>query len=199
MAAEIRPAQPGEAAALGRMLGRAFAADPMAMLIEPDRHRRVERLGRSFELEARQIYLPQGESYVAGGGRAAALWAKPGAWQPPLWRQVVMAPPYLRIWGLRRLPAMVRMYAAAQRHHPRRPLHWFLAVLGVDPEHQGRGLGTALVRHALDRYDQEGTPAYLETTNPANPPFYQRFGFEIRDEFGLPGGLTAWTLWRDPR
>jgi GNAT superfamily N-acetyltransferase len=48
----------------------------------------------------------------------------------------------------------------------------------VDPVHQGRGHGAALLRYALERCDREGLPAYLESSNSRNVPLYERHGFE---------------------
>jgi ribosomal protein S18 acetylase RimI-like enzyme len=61
--------------------------------------------------------------------------------------------------------------------HPREP-HWYLPLIGVDPARQGQRLGDKLMAHALARCDAEQLPAYLESSNPRNLPFYQRHGFE---------------------
>lgn len=42
---------------------------------------------------------------------------------------------------------------------------------------QNRGLGEALMRPMLERCDESNMPAYLESTNPRNEPFYERLGF----------------------
>jgi ribosomal protein S18 acetylase RimI-like enzyme len=52
-----------------------------------------------------------------------------------------------------------------------------LPLIGVEPIHQGRGLGNALMENVLKRCDEERLPAYLESTNPRNIPFYERLGF----------------------
>lgn len=53
-----------------------------------------------------------------------------------------------------------------------------LSPLGVMPEHQGRGVGSALVRHGLKVLAEQGTPVvFLE----GDPRYYSRFGF-------APGG-----------
>jgi ribosomal protein S18 acetylase RimI-like enzyme len=62
--------------------------------------------------------------------------------------------------------------------HPREP-HWYLPMIGVDPPHQGRGYGSALLSYALERCDREQCLAYLESTNPRNIPLYQRHGFKV--------------------
>lgn len=47
-----------------------------------------------------------------------------------------------------------------------------------DP-HQGRGYGSALMRHALTRCDRENKLAYLESSNTRNIPLYERYGFGL--------------------
>ena len=56
--------------------------------------------------------------------------------------------------------------------------HWCLPVMGVDVAKQGGGLGSALLRHAAERCDRDGLPAYLEATNPRNARLYAAHGFE---------------------
>ena len=63
------------------------------------------------------------------------------------------------------------------KHHPREP-HWYLPLIGVDPAHQGKGYGDALMANALERCDRDRAPAYLESTNPRNISLYRRHGFE---------------------
>ena len=54
--------------------------------------------------------------------------------------------------------------------HPRDPPSWYLLGLGTVKEHQGKGLGSAVLSHMLSRCDTEGLPAYLESSNPRNVP-----------------------------
>ena len=61
--------------------------------------------------------------------------------------------------------------------HPKED-HWYLAQIGVDPFYQAQGVGAALMKHALARCDTDGTPCYLESSNPRNISLYERFGFE---------------------
>ncbi len=98
-----------------------------------------------------------------------------------------------------RLPLALRSRLRMEGRHPRRPSHWYLAVMGVAPEWQGRGLGTALMRPALETLDAEGLPAYLEASTPRSRALYQRNGFAVTGEFNLPGdGPPIWQMWRDP-
>jgi GNAT superfamily N-acetyltransferase len=63
------------------------------------------------------------------------------------------------------------------QYHPQRP-HWYLPFVGVEPMQQNRGLGATVLWPILQRCDRERLPAYLESTNPRNIPFYERLGFE---------------------
>jgi ribosomal protein S18 acetylase RimI-like enzyme len=76
------------------------------------------------------------------------------------------------------VPTVFRIFEQMGRYHPAEP-HWYLPLIGVDPLMQGRGYGSALLRHALEQIDREGHVAYLESTNPANVPLYRRHGFEV--------------------
>jgi ribosomal protein S18 acetylase RimI-like enzyme len=90
------------------------------------------------------------------------------------------------------MPAMVRVLVAAPRSFPTfaafgrnneqqhpRDRHWYLVVLGVRPDAQGRGVGRALVEAGLGLVDADGAECYLETSDPANVVFYERFGFSV--------------------
>jgi ribosomal protein S18 acetylase RimI-like enzyme len=78
-----------------------------------------------------------------------------------------------RRWG--------RVFDTLYLHHPRYP-HWYLATLGVDPQSQGRGVGSVLLRHWLETIDPDGVSSYLETDRARNVVFYERAGFEVVGE-----------------
>jgi GNAT superfamily N-acetyltransferase len=82
--------------------------------------------------------------------------------------------------------------------HPKEP-HWYLAMIGVEPKAQGKGLGAALMRHGVARCDREHALAYLETANPRNIPLYQRFGFEVIGEIQVGAGPAMVPMLRRPR
>ena len=62
--------------------------------------------------------------------------------------------------------------------HPTYP-HWYLPWFGVEVAQQNKGLGSALMRQCLAFVDRDRLPAYLESPNPRNLPFYERHGFEV--------------------
>jgi ribosomal protein S18 acetylase RimI-like enzyme len=84
-------------------------------------------------------------------------------------------------------------------HHPSQP-HWHLAFLAVEPGLWGQGRGSALMRHTHARLDQQGTPAYLEASNPDSQRVYRRHGYTEMSPFAirLADGTPFYRMWRPP-
>ncbi len=68
------------------------------------------------------------------------------------------------------------VFEALGEVHPQQP-HWYLPLIGVNPDGQGRGLGSAMLRPVLARCDAEGVAAYLEATTERSRALYARLGF----------------------
>ena len=78
--------------------------------------------------------------------------------------------------------------------------HWYLFVLGVDPDQHGQGTGTKLMNYMLKRIDQDGSPVYLTTTHDGVIPFYKRLGFNLEGTAIVPeSDLHLSGLIRPPR
>jgi ribosomal protein S18 acetylase RimI-like enzyme len=72
---------------------------------------------------------------------------------------------------------------------------WYLDAIGVEPARQGEGIGSALIRFGLERASAEGVDAFLETANPRNVGYYERFGFRVVEEGEpAPGGPHIWFM-----
>jgi ribosomal protein S18 acetylase RimI-like enzyme len=83
-------------------------------------------------------------------------------------------------------------------HHPTEP-HWYLPFIGVDPVHQGRGIGSQLLDGGLARADGDGLPAYLEASSPRNRTLYERHGFVVTGEIQAGDSPPLWPMWREPQ
>jgi ribosomal protein S18 acetylase RimI-like enzyme len=94
----------------------------------------------------------------------------------------------------RYLPNFQALDEIFEKHHPEEP-HWHLAFLAVHPDHQGAGLGSALMQHTHDRID---VPAYLEATNEDNIRLYERHGYTRMSPFDirLPDDTPFFRMWR---
>lgn len=197
----VRPAVRADVDALSITLGRAFLDDPVMAWMLPDAGLRRRKLHRLFASLTRHHHLSRGGVEVAPSERgvgAAALWDPPGQWMQTRGEELRAMPGLLLAFG----SALTRGMAVTEsmkKAHPEEP-HWYLAIIGSDPDVRGQGYGNVLMRSRLDRCDDEHAPAYLESSNPDNVPYYERFGFEVTGEIALPGnGPSLIPMWRRPR
>ena len=74
-----------------------------------------------------------------------------------------------------------------RKHKELAPMkHWYLAALAVDPEYQGKGWASKLLKEMFLNIDKEGLPCYLETEGEKNVSMYQHFGFKVIGEYIVP-------------
>ncbi len=195
---QVRPATDADREAAAEALALAFADDPAWAHLLPDSATRAERLLVFFNAEIANLVPQYRQIWITEDGGGAAIWAKPGCWRVPLPRELRPARRMTEAFG-RRLPLALRAQLRLERHHPRKPGHWYLHYLGVEPRRQGRGIGGALLAPVLERCDREGTPAYLESSTERNRVLYERNGFVLTGSFDMPaGGPPIREMWRDP-
>jgi ribosomal protein S18 acetylase RimI-like enzyme len=92
---------------------------------------------------------------------------------------------------------LARLDGYMRAHHLRTP-HWYLSILGVDPAHQGTGMGGALLRRLSAIADAAGTDCFLETDREANVGLYRHHGYEIIGDATTPLGFRMWHMQRPP-
>jgi ribosomal protein S18 acetylase RimI-like enzyme len=156
---DVRKAQPAMAADLAGTLARAFYDDPVFAWLLPDASRRVTIARRGFELYLRRVWLRHEETYTVEDSAGVCVWEPPGTWKLAVREQLSLLPAMLRVFG-RNLPRLLGTINAVEKNHPAEP-HFYLAFIGVDPESQGRGMGSILMHPIVQRCDAEGVPAYL--------------------------------------
>ncbi|WP_163511834.1 GNAT family N-acetyltransferase [Fodinicola acaciae] len=203
MSLVVRPAAAEDVTELAHVMGRAFYDDPPFRWAIPNDDVRRRKLHGLFRILLKTVHLPRGGCEVVvrdGKIVAGAMWDPPDNWQTPLVTEIMQLSPLVFLLG-RHVVGAIRGLSALEllaRVHPREP-HWYLGVLGTDPVAQGGGCGRALLESRLSRCDAEGLPAYLESSKEANVPYYERFGFVVRDGVTLPrNGPTIYPMWRDP-
>lgn len=188
----------GDLAGIATMLVRSFDDDPIANFIFAGDRRRARGLHSFFTSQIRRQYFDPGGIQTVDGLGGVAVWGTPGRPRHPVRELIELLPTAPFLVG----PTMVRalrLLAEVDSLHPKEP-HWYLATLGVEPHLQGHGVGSALLRAGLRRADEEGVPAYLESSKDRNVPLYARFGFEVVEELhSRTGAPPMWRMWRQPR
>jgi GNAT superfamily N-acetyltransferase len=197
----VRAATAADRAKLADALASAFSLDPLFSWmagVEP---------GRPIGPKMRIMFdaflkLDLGRTdhlvFTDEDGIGAAIWKHPNRWKMPTGDMLRAMPAMLRALGTR-TPRMVGAITAIEKAHPTEE-HYYLEALGTHQDMQSKGIGSAVIRHVLDRCDAEGMPAYLESSNPRNIPFYARHGFEPTGEIAVgKGAPTVTAMWRTPR
>jgi GNAT superfamily N-acetyltransferase len=175
----------------------AFTDDPLMGWLFDDDVQRPDQLRQwwSWIIDNRQ---PHVDLLTTDDDRSAALWHGPdpiegdarGTSFPEMLADLIGAEEMAR-----KLPALGVIPAA----HPTER-HWYLAAIGTRPAFQGTGSGPRVMQPVLGQCDAEGIPAYLESSNPRNVPFYERFGFVATGSIQVPEGGPALTpMWREPQ
>ena len=175
------------------VLTLAFSTDPGARWTYPDSHKYLRYFPdiiRAFGGRA----LEHGTAHYVEGFLGAALWLPPDV-QPDEDEMMTLMQ---RTVDESTICDFRQVMEHTGRYRPTEP-HWYLPLTGVDPAHQGNGYGSALMNHALARFDRQEQLAYLESTNPRNVPFYKRHGFEVLGTVQVGSSPTGFAMLRKPR
>jgi ribosomal protein S18 acetylase RimI-like enzyme len=87
--------------------------------------------------------------------------------------------------GIFRIKKVLQRERLIKKEHPHNRLYMHLWFLGVKPEVQHQGKGSAFIQQIIAKSIQEQKDIYLETSTLTNIPWYQRNGFNIIQEIDL--------------
>ena len=128
---------------------------------------------------------------IVGVMRYADLpYCEPRGWRQA-WRFLIDTVLYSR-W---RLPCLLFKFLAPDKH-PKYP-HRHLMMLGVQPEHQGKSIGSSLLRRFLDDANRDEMTTVLETDTSRALNLYKRFGYTV-ESTSKWGPYEIWHLTRPP-
>jgi GNAT superfamily N-acetyltransferase len=178
--------------ALGTLV-LAFSADPFVRWIYPEPAPYLAHFPAAVEAFGGAAFADDTVWRLADFA-AVALWMRPGV-DPDgeatlAHLEATVAP--------ERLVDLFGVFAQMDEAHPTIPL-WYLPWFGVDSALQGQGLGSELMKACLDIVDHDHLPAYLDSTNPRNVPFYQRHGFQVTGEWRTGASPPIISMLRDAR
>ena len=189
-----------------KVLTRAFEHDPIFVELFPESQTRYERLYLLMTYCLRS-YMRYGEVHVTSPKiEGVSLWY--------LWESEIETREEIRKKELFDNWLWFRLWAAlgetterigsihGEQVSVRNELlpnrHWYLMMIGVDPNHQGKGFASRLIYPMLARMDKEGLPCYLDTNNERNVKIYEHIGFKLIKKYLIPGtSVLNWSmLWQ---
>ena len=171
----------------------AFCTDPVMRWLYPDPYQYLTYFPQFVRLLGGAAF-DHGTAYSADQYRGAALWLPPGVHYDGEALGELMQ----RSVAEHDQESVFKVLEQVDAYHPTEA-HWYLPAIGVDPNWQGRGYGSALLAAALAKCDQQHLPAYLESSNRRNIPLYERHGFEILGEIQAETSPTLWPMLRSAR
>ena len=184
-------AQPDEAALAISTLVTAFANDPFIRWMFPKADHYLSAFPRVLHYFAGAAFDSR-TAYRSADFSATALWLPPGVSPDEEGLGQVLEDQVDRTIQAQVFAVMEQVGEG----HPEAP-HWYLPAMGVDPIRQGLGAGSVILEHSLGLCDRTCRLAYLESTNPANIPFYRRHGFEIVGEIQVDGSPVLTRMLRE--
>jgi ribosomal protein S18 acetylase RimI-like enzyme len=208
----VRTATEADLDLVTRIMAEGFYDDPLMRWALDDDTTRLRTLTRMFQGLTAGTLGSRGVVHLAADV-ATALW-----WEPDL-AHATEAPPAGDVdvtpsdapaeaaapaepdddplWTPEEAARFDDLSAGQHEVHPSEP-HWYLHVVSTLPEHRSRGFGAAVLAPVLAQADADGTPCYLESTNPRNRSLYRRLGFV--DVAQVPyDGPDMLAMWREPR
>lgn len=173
VAAEVRTATITDTKYAIASLVLAFNSDPAIRWMYPDSYQYLMHFPRFIQAFGGKAFA-QETAYCVNGYSGTALWFPPTV-EPDADAVVAV----LQQTAFESEQAdLFAIFEQMGHYHPQEP-HWYLALIGVEPTQQGQGYGSFLMQQVLKQCDRDRIPAYLESSNPNNIPFYQRHGFEV--------------------
>ncbi|NUW36069.1 GNAT family N-acetyltransferase [Nonomuraea sp. SMC257] len=191
--ASVRQADGTDRQAVLDVLTEAFMTDPLACWLHP---RPGERGLGQRHLYRSLLDHPAAEAYLIGDREGAAVWLTLAEGQELREEPAGGSERQGRGEGGARLRALGEALA---RRHPDGEPHLYLPCMAVVGGRRGAGLGSALLRHGLERADSGGLPAYLEASSPRSRALYLRHGFEdLGEPVRVADSPLLWPMRRPP-
>lgn len=187
------------------LLARAFFHDPMFAWMFPQEAIRLDASALFFGLltefysefgSVETVASAENENCLAG----VAL-TRVSARDEPYPRAQTL--PSLRgylaaVLGSDRADAVFGGLASVDELAPAGERYVYLNTLGVEPQSHGHGYGSSLLTRIGETANASQLPVHLETTNPDNVGWYEKYGFAVRGTMRLGDGPKLWAMTRQP-
>jgi len=182
------------------VLTRAFWNDPLNAYFFPDETKRKRILPAFFEFRLKQGHHC-GEVYTTSEDmEGIAIWKYHNKLDITLWRNIRFGGLKLyRLCGRSLVNHMMRIndFVNNRRNQYATTPYLHLGPFAVDPEMQGKGYGSKLIRPMLAHLDEMKWHCYLETQSESHVSLYEHFGFEIIAKGVVPeANIPHWDMIR---
>lgn len=181
---DVREMDLHEVEQVARTLAEAFEPDdPHFAYVMRDEDKRLQQLGSGILSFLQHDWLPNGIVYTNNQLSGAAVWTHPGKWQASIPQQARIFKSLIGVTSPVEVMRFMNLLGFVEGKHKEIEQfigpHYYLAMIGIAPQWQGKGWGDALLKPMLERCDEENATAYLESSTERSVPLYERNGFEV--------------------
>ena len=146
-----------------------FASDALIRWVYPDASSYLKCFDIWME-EFSKIAFENNIVYSEENFYGSSLWHPPGV----EFDDSVLLPTFEYVPS-DRIEVVTRFFEEFKKYHPEDA--WYLPFIAVDPSQQRKGIGSFLLKEALQMIDANSDRAYLEASNEQNKALYERHGF----------------------
>lgn len=181
------------------VLRRAFYDDPFYKWIMPNGNKRMVQIQWWMKILLRYT-LRYGDIHYTEDHKAVAMWLGP---DKPMVNDIKIFSMGLILYpfkiGVRNFMRALDISGQWDREHKKMSKkHYYLMVIAVEPELQGKGIGSRLMQVGLNAADAEGFDCFLETVTPEDVQFYEKHNFKVNLNKGFGVNEQYWLMTRDP-
>ena len=164
-----------------RMGARAFMTNPGYVLSCKDENKKEDFI---YNVILMRLYISRKTDifYFDEEGRGMLVLRKAGLDYPT--GEVLKVP---NIFGLLKNMSYVSKLLSVTGVYSSKGLYdeektYIVSPVFVDVNHQGKGVGTALLKKAIEDMSAKGYKVGLDTMEPSNVPYYEKLGFKLIDK-----------------
>ena len=158
------------------ILSKSFINDPhINWLLEASKNKNKLKIIMGYVFEES---LARGTVYLNDDNTAVALWNTEKKEKVSL-QYIVRNLSFLFRNGLTTTRRCLKTDTLTYEQYPKNAKYCQLYLVGVLPEYQGKGLGSALMNPMIEEMEKESIPMHLETANARNVKIYMKNGFNI--------------------
>ena len=185
------------------LLTRAFWDDSLCVYFFPDEEERKKLLPVFFKFRLKQS-LQNGEVYTTSSRlEGVAIWQHSNMVDSSFWKNLRAGGfGFYRTMGRNLVNRMMKMdqFTSQRRAKYAVTPYMHLGPVAVDPELQGQGYSSKLIRPMLERLDRQELPCYLEAQSESNVSIYEHYGFEVLAKGNVPiADIPHWDMMRFPQ
>ena len=185
------------------LLLRTFWDDPLSAYFFPNKEERKKLLPALFKFRVKRPFQ-YGDVYATSSRlEGVAIWQHSNTVNSTLWKHLRAGGlGFYRTMGRNRVNQMMKMDQFTNQRRAKYAVtpYMHLGPIAVNPELQGQGYASKLIRPMLERLDRQELPCYLETQSEFNVSIYEHYGFEVLAKGNVPiVNIPHWDMMRFPQ